>query len=249
MKLSIVIPAKNEEKYLPQLLQSIRGQSFTDYEIIVADAGSTDRTREAAESFGARLTGGGLPGPGRNRGAEVAQGEVFFFFDSDVVLPHPDFLKDCLDEMERRGLDVASPRVAPLEGNLTDDFFHEVYNLYSVATEKVLPHAPGFCMFAKANTHRAINGFDERVVFAEDHYYALRAHQSGLKVGILRGPKIGVSVRRLEKEGRLKFALKYLYAELRIRLFGPIKDKMPFEYEFANFDQPSDAEHPKTPAL
>ena len=249
MKLSIVIPTKNEEKYLPQLLQSIRGQSFIDYEIIVADNGSTDRTREAAESFGARLTGGGLPGPGRNRGAEVAQGEVFFFFDSDVVLPHPDFLRNCLDEMERRNLDVASPRVEPLEGSLTDDFFHEVYNLYAVATEKVMPHAPGFCMFAKAGAHRAINGFDERVMFAEDHDYASRAHESGLAVGILRGPKIGVSVRRLEKEGRLKFALKYLYAELRIRLFGPIKDKMPFEYEFANFDQPCKEDRDRTPSV
>ena len=52
MILSIVIPTYNEEEYLPKLLESIKMQSYSDYEIIVADANSNDKTREIAEECG-----------------------------------------------------------------------------------------------------------------------------------------------------------------------------------------------------
>ena len=46
MILSIIIPTYNEEEYLPILLESIKKQNFKDYEIIIADANSIDKTRE-----------------------------------------------------------------------------------------------------------------------------------------------------------------------------------------------------------
>ncbi|MFA6428893.1 MAG: glycosyltransferase [Patescibacteria group bacterium] len=235
MKLSIVIPTKNEALLLPKLLESIQRQELCDLEVIVADAYSTDQTREIAVSLGARVVDGGLPGPGRNRGAEVATGDVIAFFDADVILPSPRFLADCLAEMDVRSLDLATCRVMPLDSGATDDLLHEVYNLFAIATERVTPHAPGFCIFVRAVVHRAIQGFDERIVFAEDHDYAQRAVKTGAVFGILRGHRVGVSVRRLEKEGRLKLALKYIYGELHMRLKGPFTEGMPFEYEFANY--------------
>ena len=86
MKISIIIPTYNEEEYLPKLLESIKSQDFTDYEVIVADAQSDDNTREIAKEYGCIVVEGGLPGPGRNRGAEVAQGEILLFLDSDLEL-------------------------------------------------------------------------------------------------------------------------------------------------------------------
>ena len=47
MIFSIIIPTYNEEEYLPILLDSIKEQDFSDYEVIVADANSTDKTRES----------------------------------------------------------------------------------------------------------------------------------------------------------------------------------------------------------
>ncbi len=55
VKLSIIIPTYNEEEYLPKLLYSIKEQNFKDYEIIVADAGSIDKTKEIAESYGCKV--------------------------------------------------------------------------------------------------------------------------------------------------------------------------------------------------
>lgn len=232
MRLSVVIPAKNEEKLLPKLLASIRWQTFQDLEIIMADAGSTDRTRQIAASFGARIVSGGMPGPGRNRGACVATGEYIAFFDADVFLQDEDFLYDVMEEICERDADVATCRLRADAGTRMDDAMHEAYNAFTLATERFLPHAPGFCLFAKKSAHESINGFDEDVVFAEDHDYVRRAVKRGFKFAILRRQKISVSVRRLEKEGRAMLAAKYIYGELAMLTRGPFKHRMPFAYDF-----------------
>ena len=59
--LSIIIPTLNEESYLPKLLNSIKKQDFQDYEMIVADAGSKDKTIEIALASGCKISSGGLP--------------------------------------------------------------------------------------------------------------------------------------------------------------------------------------------
>ena len=91
--LSIIIPTKNEEYYLPKLLESIKRQDYKNYEIIVADAGSKDKTRDVARKSGCKVVKGGLPSIGRNNGAKYAKGELLLFLDADTVLPE-NFLKD-----------------------------------------------------------------------------------------------------------------------------------------------------------
>lgn len=235
MKLSIVIPTKNEEALLPRLLASIREQDFSDYEVIVADANSTDKTREIAESFGARVVDGGMPGPGRNRGAEAAKGEILFFMDSDVVLPEKSFLKDIVEEFDRVKADVATLALKPMTDNVFDKFGHEFYNVYLKALESIRPHAVGTCIMARNEVHCAIKGFDEDVVFAEDMEYVQRAHEQGHMFKVMRSHPMLVSVRRLEKDGRLAVAAKYIYGEAHMMIKGPFK-RLPFEYKFAHFD-------------
>lgn len=233
---SIVIPVKNEEEILPRLLQSIRSQTYTDYEIIIADAHSTDRTVDIAKEYGAHVVEGGMPGPGRNRGALHAKGEIVVFFDADVQLPNARFLSDCISEMDRKKIDVATCKVKPISRKPIDRALHEVYNAYVIATEKIRPHAPGFCIFARRHAHHGINGFDEEVVFAEDHDYVQRAKKEGHRFGLLRAHPIAVSVRRLEKDGRLAIALKYIFGELRMMTSGAIKENL-FDYEMGGGDR------------
>jgi glycosyltransferase involved in cell wall biosynthesis len=230
MYLSIIIPTKNEAQNLPKLLDSIKSQTFTDHEVIIADAGSKDRTREIATEFGAKVTEGGLPGPGRNSGAKVAEGTMLLFLDADVELTDVDFLEANLNEMKDRGINVATTLVKPISDNYLDKALHEVYNAFAIGVERVKPHAPGFCIFVKKHVHDDIGGFDEEVVFAEDHEYVQRAVKEGYRFRILRSVSIPVSVRRLEKNGRLSTAFKYAMAELRIIAKGPYKE-LPYEYE------------------
>jgi glycosyltransferase involved in cell wall biosynthesis len=229
-RVSIIIPTKNEEKHLPVLLEDIEAQTFKDYEVIVADAFSTDKTREIAAAHGAHVVDGGLPGPGRNRGAAQAKGDIFIFFDADVQLPSHRYIEDCIAEMDRKKLDIATCKVKPLSRNPLDKALHEVYNTYVIMTSKLRPHAPGFCIFVRKDTHLLIDGFDEKVVFAEDHDYVIRAEKKGFRFGFLRSHPIAVSVRRLEKDGRLAIAMKYLYSEFHLIAKGSFKE-MPFDYE------------------
>lgn len=231
---SIIVPTKNEEKNLPFLLRSLKAQTFTDFEVIVADAGSTDKTREVAGSFGARVIEGGLPGTGRNRGAAAAKGDILIFFDADVVLPDPWFLQGTIAEFEKRGLGLATCKMDPLSSKIVDKAMHEVFNFFMWVASEVSPHAPGFCIFARRRIHEAIGGFDEEIRLAEDHDYVRRGSKYG-KFGLLKSYKIPVSVRRLDRDGRLNIALKYLLAELYIRTHGQIKNDL-FNYNFAHYD-------------
>lgn len=229
-RLSIIIPAKDEKAFLPDLLQSIKEQTVPPYEIIVADAGSADGTQEIARSFGAKVVPGGLPGPGRNKGAAAATGDILLFLDADVTLPQKDFLEKALGEFTERKLDIATADVLLKEGKPYDKVTHEFYNAYARLWGTVHPHAPGFCIMVRKNIHDAIQGFDETVQFCEDHDYAHRASRVG-SFGFLNTVRIGVTTRRQERDGRFSMALKYALAEMHLLILGPIRhDK--FKYGF-----------------
>lgn len=213
--LSIIIPTLNEEKYLPRLLESIRKQKI-DYEVIVADGGSTDQTLSCAKGFKGLLAKSGNPAGGRNAGAKAARGEYLLFLDADVVLPD-NFLEQCLTIFKEKKLAVATCWVRPLS---QDDFYKLIYligDLVIWLLQKVRPMANGFCIFSTRTVHNLVNGFDEALTFGEDADYVSRAAKYGGFA--LLSPRVGVSVRRFEKEGRIKLTLKYLYLNLR-RLFG-----------------------------
>ncbi len=223
--LSIVIPAKNEEKNLPKLLESVKAQTFKDYEIVVADAQSTDRTRDIVEEYGGRVVEGGKTTPGRNLGAASSTGHVLLFLDADVVMPNPKFLEENLDEMKRKGACVATCKVKPMSRNPMDKAMHELYNAYAISTEKIMPHAPGFCIFSKKHTFDEVGGFDVRIDFAEDHDFVQRAEKAGYRFRILRSQPIAVSVRRLQRDGRMGTALRYGLAEVQRLASGHYKNE------------------------
>ncbi len=231
--ISIIIPTKDEEQYLSNLLKSIRNQSLQPKEIIVADAGSEDRTREIASEFGATIVEGGMPGPGRNRGAEVAETPFLLFLDADVELRDPQFLEKSLGEILENDYDISTCDVFPLSDDFLDHFAHKAYNVYARAWGSLFAHAPGFCMFVRKDLHEQIGGFDETVTFCEDHDYAKRACKHGAKLGFLKSTVIPVSIRRLDRDGRINIAIKYMLAELHTMAIGPIRHNM-FNYTFGH---------------
>lgn len=229
--LSIVIPTLNEEKYLPRLLRSLLQQTFQDFEVIVADAKSKDRTREIARAFGAKVIDGGLPGVGRNNGAKVAKGDVLLFLDADVVLPK-NFLEKNIAEFKRRKLDVATTYVRPLSNRLDDALIHAGWNVAYVALQKVRPACCGFHIFVRTDAFRSAGCFDTSVIFCEDAELVLRLHKNGARYGVLKAP-VSVSVRRLRKEGRLRFLAKNISGYVHTVFKGPIRREI-FKYEWGH---------------
>jgi len=235
MKVSIIIPALNEEKTLPGLLDSIKVQEFNDYEVIIADAHSTDRTREIAQSYGCRVVDGGLPAAGRNAGAAVANGEFLFFLDADVILP-PGFVHNVYEEMQDRYIDLATCEIKPLSDYKLDRVIHRMMNLAVLLNLWLDPKAFGFCIFVTKRLFNRVGGFDETIFVAEDNDFVKRAsvHKT---LRYLTSAYIMVSIRRFEKEGRFAYMKKGIKLNLYRAFKGEIRTKEVVKYEFGAFDK------------
>ncbi|KZX15019.1 GalNAc(5)-diNAcBac-PP-undecaprenol beta-1,3-glucosyltransferase [Methanobrevibacter cuticularis] len=208
MKLSIIIPTYNEEKYLPNLLKSIKSQKYEDYEIIVADADSKDRTIEIAKKYRCKIVKGGIPGIGRNNGAKIAKGELLLFLDSDLELTE-NYLQSLIEEFEREKADIGITLMIPSSEKKRDKILHDLANWFMIAFEKIKPHGAGcYGIITKKSLHDKHEGFDEKLTFGEDtNYIEKLAKNNTFKV--LRTPKVCVSTRRLEEEGLGKLARQY----------------------------------------
>src|SRR5689334_15862975 len=111
---SIIVPARNEEVSLGACLGSLVAQTGMSKEIIVVDDGSTDRTREIAESFGVKvIQPSRLPEgwTGKNNavsaGSKVARGEWLLFTDADTV-HKPGSLAASIKEAKREKVSLLS---------------------------------------------------------------------------------------------------------------------------------------------
>jgi len=232
--LSIIIPTLNEENYLPNLLSAIKGQSFRDYEIIVADNNSTDKTKEIAQSFGCRIASGGLPAKGRNEGAKIAKGNLLLFLDADTMISKK-FLEESFNEFKKRKLDIASYTLKPKTKNIFIigglNFF---YNWPIVISQKFLAWG-AMAILVKKDIFEKIGGFDEEIRLAEDHDFVRTGAKIG-KFGILTSAKVYMTLRRFEKDGYLKTGIKYLFCGIHMLLKGPIKSDI-IKYDFDHYSK------------
>jgi glycosyltransferase involved in cell wall biosynthesis len=128
-KVSFIIPALNEERRIAALIDNIKmlNENY-DYEIIVSDGFSTDRTAEIAESKGAIVVKDRAGSPrtianGRNSGAELATGEFLIFCDADTVIKDPDvFLSEVFSVFQNPKIIGGAPslKIFPHETILKD---------------------------------------------------------------------------------------------------------------------------------
>ncbi len=221
--LSIIIPTKNEEMHLPRLLRSITAQRFKDYEIIVADNNSLDRTRKIARKFKCKIVDGGLPGVGRNNGAKVAKGECLLFLDADVFITK-NFLEDCLTEFKCRKLDAATCYFRLDDKIFIDQCLLALSNAYLFILQYTKsPGATGSFIMCTKNVFNKLKGFDEELKQTEDHDFAHRVQKIG-KFRVL-SKQIHFNSRRFDREGRGAIIKKVITSEFRMRLSkGDLED-------------------------
>lgn len=103
MRFSVIIPAYNAEKHIVKGLESIKAQSFKNYELIVVCDRCKDRTKEIAESYGAKTleVDFGRDGLTRNAGLDIAQGEYILYMDDDDFVLH-EFVYEEIDRKLRQ---------------------------------------------------------------------------------------------------------------------------------------------------
>lgn len=235
MKLSVIIPCKNEAGTIEHLLNSLLEQSRPADEIIIVNSHSTDATVASVESFQKalpiRIVTANKKGVthARNEGAAVATGELFMFIDADVALP-PHCIETMLHAIKKRHLTVGGfsqrMRANAWGLRLGSRFMNGYVRLMSLTPWPIFFS----CFFATKELHQKINGFDPELWIMEDYDYAYRARKNGAKFGIVRGTFFSASPRRFE-EGEGHSIGRAIYAEAYRYTHGLRITKPLFTYE------------------
>lgn len=201
MLASIVVPAINEEKYIRRCLDALMIQQHPgfDYEIIVVDNGSTDRTPQIVREYGARLVVQKKRGVAhaRQMGFEAAHGEIIASTDADTA-PPPDWLMNLVLTLQ------ASPDLAGVYGPIRvyDGKWYVDAGAYYVGgiwfSLNSLIRRPLFCgsnFAVRRSAWLQVGGFDTDWVSAEDLNLSLKLARIG-KIKFCWDIQVATSSRR-----------------------------------------------------
>lgn len=178
---SVVIPAKNEEKHLPRCLASLARQTYPrdKVEIIVVDNGSTDRTREIAEGFGARVLRDDASNVSglRNRGAAISTGEVLAFVDADCEAA-PDWIERGLAYWgDGHVAGWGAPPEPPEGGTWVQKTWYLVRKKEKPVQD--VDWLETMNLFVRRSDFEAVGGFNESLVTCEDVDFSYRLRAQG----------------------------------------------------------------------
>jgi glycosyltransferase involved in cell wall biosynthesis len=187
IRVSVIIPALNEEEMIGRCLDSLAGSCYPQgaFEVILVDNGSTDHTLEIARSFSTRLRLTILQRPGvsisalRNLGAATAKGEVLAFLDADCSVP--------ANWIENAASNLASDSAGVIGGNITipEDSGWVARTWFQVAyapKDGEVAYVPSGDMLMKSSTFMQIGGFNETIKTSEDCELCSRARGEGFTV-------------------------------------------------------------------
>lgn len=113
-KVSVIVPVYNAEKYLREAIESVLNQTYTDFELLLINDRSTDKSREICEEYSKKDeriillendTENHGPGPTRNIGLDNATGDFIYFMDADDWIDKS-LLEICIDRMRETNADI-----------------------------------------------------------------------------------------------------------------------------------------------
>jgi len=179
MKLSIVVPVRNEEKNIEWMLKELHDNlKSVEHEIIVSDDASTDRTREIAAKYATvvpHITDVKRTiAANRNNGAKVARGEYIAFIDADIFVPEPDrFFKILLaDFADRPNLTGATVKIEilPEEASFWDKLILWIVNAVRLIDNnwRHKGMASGEFQMVRRDAFEKLHGYNEFLPIAED---------------------------------------------------------------------------------
>lgn len=193
MKYSVIVPVYNRPDEVGELLQSLAGQTYRDFEVVVVEDGSDVRCDEVCNGFAGKLDlhyflkDNSGPGQSRNYGAERSRGEYLIVLDSDVVLPEG-YLQAVDDELSREYADAfGGPDRA--HSSFTDTQKAISYSMTSFFTtggirggkkkmDKFYPRS--FNMGIRRDVYMKLGGFS-KMRFGEDIDFSIRIFKAGCK--------------------------------------------------------------------
>jgi glycosyltransferase involved in cell wall biosynthesis len=237
--LAIVIPTLNEEKYIGGLLSSIARQTIQPKEVVIVDAFSKDKTEEEVRKWQKKipqLRFYQIPkdtiSKQRNLGVKKTKASRILFLDADTALIDDDTLEKYLEEVEEKSAELAVACNYPLSEHWKDKAYFQAANLTTKVGKHVWPMAVGINLFCLRKVFVRLHGFDEKIKVGEDIEMVQRFAKAGVRYEVLEEPKIHTSVRRLRKEGRIRFVLMMINSFFAAHIYGYSKNPVAKGYEF-----------------
>jgi glycosyltransferase involved in cell wall biosynthesis len=227
--ISIIIPTLNEEKIIEKTLKSLREYNG-DYEIIVSDGKSTDKTVEIARKYTDKVivyegTTRQTIAMGRNMGAQVATGEYLVFIDADVFIPDINNFFDKMLEFFKTNKKLVGAtvflKVFPEMANASDKFFSCLSN-YTVYFFNNIVHfgaSYGEFQMVKNDMFKKISGYNEKLVVAEDNEFFKRLVKTG-KIRVKKDLTVLHTGRRAHKVGWFRLLISWWVNLLYVMIFN-----------------------------
>ncbi len=242
-KITVVLPAYNEEAFIGSTLKSLVNQTYKNFELIVVDNNSTDKTSEVAERYGARVILEKQKGvaAARNAGFLAAQGQIIACTDSDSIVP-PNWVEKIIQEFEKDNGVVAfgglsylysGPVTARAAGRYLFPAFWVIDKILSGGW-----NLSGFNMAVRKDAFLRIGGFNTQLKLGEDIDLAKRLREVG-KVYVDINSTVFVSGRRY-KDGLLHGVMTYAPSWISRVFFH--QDKV-FEFPSVRSEKSSSKNH------
>jgi glycosyltransferase involved in cell wall biosynthesis len=204
--ISVVIPAHNEEEFLPATLDALNRQTYRKFETIVVTNGCTDHT---AEVVGGKCTQlyeleeRGL-GPARNLGAEKARGELLLFLDADTILESTAL--HVISRKFKRWHSAGTLRGVP---DSSKTAYKVIYGMKNFVHHTHAHHGSSGVILCWKDHFMAVGGFDNELYLRENSDLMKKLRQFGAYKYISSTPAI-TSMRRYEKTGTAEMVLLWL---------------------------------------
>jgi len=196
-KVSFIIPTFNSERTIGRCLDSIVKQNYPALEIVIADGGSHDATVKICSKFTQKIFFDNGPlGHARQTGADNSNGEILAIFDSDIILPSPNWLREAVEQFKKyNNVGVVWPiNKAPGNASLVSRCY---FNFWNKRLEEKQDALPGGNSLILREAFEKVNGFNTRLHFGEDMDLAHRVVCQGYQVVILNWPVIHDSMHTL----------------------------------------------------
>lgn len=232
--ISIIIPTLNEEKLLPNLLDQLNDQrlkSKFDYEVIISDGGSKDRTIEIAKRYTDKIVihqekRRQKISEGKNSGYKISNGEILVFICADCRIENTESFFEYISEFKKSKYLAATFwfDVFPEEKIWSDYIFHSFFNLLIKLLNLIgNGMGRGECQVIKRNIFEQVGGYNEELTAGEDYDLYTRIRKLG-KIDVNFKIKIFESPRRYRKFGYLRILLMWFRNSLRV--FNIIKTQV-----------------------
>lgn len=230
-RISVVIPTYNEEKNIRRTILKLNHQTIPreDYEVIIVDGDSKDRTREIAEEMGARVVLQKRKGIGgaRNDGFLAAKADFVATTDADCIVPNQ-WLEIFLEDLQDPRVVAVTGPDGPIEQNWKSNLTYFILRCF-------IQGITLFNLYGTAGTNSAFRktaflkcGGYKSLPHSDDVEIAFRIKKFGKIVYDIR-TFVNLSVRRLEQKGYMNVVSKWLKGDIYIFLGKEITTKESYE--------------------